>query len=143
MYSQEQDLCQIRLRIENSSKFYSVTPENFICLCIFNNNTWFSIYGTGNVVAMHCTGPFLKFLVCDMPTIEKNASSEPGLSNRKRPTCLGQLEAQLKKWVGAFPITPGYTDGGGKTLQSMTVRSIAPVISTALNALLIKIKVGT
>ena len=32
---------------------------------------WVSIYGTGNVVAMHCTGPFLKFLVHDMPTIEK------------------------------------------------------------------------
>ena len=66
---------------------------------------WFSIYGPGYIYEMYCTGPFLKFLICATPTFTKNASSEPGLGNRKRPTCLGQLEAQLKKWVGAFPIT--------------------------------------
>ena len=66
---------------------------------------WFSIYGTGNVVAIHCTGPFLKFLVHDMPTLKKKASSQPGLSNGKRPVCSCQMEEQLKKWVGAFPIT--------------------------------------
>ena len=54
---------------------------------------------------MYYTCPFLKFVVCDMPTFTKNASFHPGLSSRKRPTCLGQLEAQLTKWVGAFPIT--------------------------------------
>ena len=44
---------------------------------------WFSINGTGDVVEMHCAGPFLKFLVCDMPTIEKNTSSEPGLIGQR------------------------------------------------------------
>ena len=66
---------------------------------------WFSIFGTGYVYEMYCTGPFLKFFVWDMPTFTKNASSEPGLTNRKWPTCLGQVEEQLKKWVGTFPIT--------------------------------------
>ena len=54
---------------------------------------------------MYCTGPFLKFLVYDTPTFTKNASSQPGLTTGKRPTCLGQIEKQLKKWVGVFPIT--------------------------------------
>ena len=55
---------------------------------------------------MYCTGPFIKFVVHDMPTIKKNASSVPGLSNGKWLTSLGQLEEQLKKMAGAFPITP-------------------------------------
>ena len=54
---------------------------------------------------MYCTGPFCKYLVCDMPTIDKNASSVPGLINGKRHVSLGQLEEQLKKLVGVFPIT--------------------------------------
>ena len=64
-----------------------------------------SIHGTGNVLEMYCTGPFCKYLVCDTSTIDKNASSVPGLINGKRPVSLGQLEGQLKKLVGAFPIT--------------------------------------
>ena len=55
---------------------------------------------------MYCTGPFCKYLVHDMPTIDKNASSVPGLINERRPVSLGQLEEQLKKVLGAFPITP-------------------------------------
>ena len=34
--------------------------------------------GTGYVYEMYCTGPFLQFLVWDMPTFTQNASSEPG-----------------------------------------------------------------
>ena len=30
-----------------------------------------SIYGTDNVLGMYCAGPFCKYLVCDMPTIDK------------------------------------------------------------------------
>ena len=56
-------------------------------------------------LVLYCAGPLLKFVVHDTPTFTNNASSEPGLSNRKWPTCLGELEAQLKKLVGAFPIT--------------------------------------
>ena len=41
----------------------------------------------------------------DMPTFTQNASSQPGITNRKWPTCLGQVEEQLKKWVGSIPIT--------------------------------------
>ena len=64
-----------------------------------------SIYGTGNVLAMYCTGPFCKYHIHDIPTIDKNASSVPGLINGKRPVSLGQLGEQLKKLVGTFPIT--------------------------------------
>ena len=48
----------------------------------------------------------IKFLVCDMPTIDKNASSVPGLINGKWLVSLGQNVRQLKKVVGAFPIVP-------------------------------------
>ena len=64
-----------------------------------------SIYGTGNVLVMHCSGPFCKYIVRDMPTIDKNASSVPRLIHGKRPVSPGQLEKQLKKLVVAFPIT--------------------------------------
>ena len=64
-----------------------------------------SIYGTDNVLVMYCAGTFCKYLVHDMPTIDKNASSVPGLIHGKRPVSLGQLEEQLKKLVVAFPIT--------------------------------------
>ena len=64
-----------------------------------------SIYGTGNVLGMYCPGPFCKYLVHDMPTIDKNTSSVPKLNTGKRPVSLGQLEGQLEKVVGAFPIT--------------------------------------
>ena len=40
-----------------------------------------------------------------MPTITKNASSEPGLSSEKWRVSLGQNVRQLKKGVGAFPTT--------------------------------------
>ena len=69
-----------------------------------------SIFGTGNVLAMYCTSPFSKYFVCGMPTIDKNASSMPGLIHGKRPVSLRQLEEQLKKMLGAFPITPYCTD---------------------------------
>ena len=56
-------------------------------------------------LVMYCKGPFIKYLVHDTPTIDKNASSVPGLIHGKRPVSLGQLEGQLKKLVVAFPIT--------------------------------------
>ena len=40
-----------------------------------------------------------------MPTFTQKASSQPGLTNRKWPTCLCQVDEQLKKWVGSIPIT--------------------------------------
>ena len=46
---------------------------------------WFSIHGTGNVYEMYCAGPFLKFVVQDMPTFTQNASSQPGLIAESRP----------------------------------------------------------
>ena len=61
--------------------------------------------GLSNVLVVYSTGPFCKYLVHDMPTIDKNASSVPGLINGKWPLSLGQPEGQLKKVVGVFPIT--------------------------------------
>ena len=54
---------------------------------------------------MYCAYPFCKYLVQDMPKIDKNASCVPKLINGKWPVSLGLLEGQLKKVVGAFPIT--------------------------------------
>ena len=54
-----------------------------------------------------------KNVVCDMPTITKNASSEPGLSNEKWHVSLGQNVWQLKKVVGAFPIITSTAYAGG------------------------------
>ena len=81
------------------------SPRKLDLFVYLQNNMWFSIYGTGYVYEMYCAGLFLKFLEQDMPTFTKNALFEPALTNRKWPTCLGQLEEQLKKWVGTFPIT--------------------------------------
>ena len=60
---------------------------------------------TEHVPHLYCTCPFLKFLIPDTPTFTQNASSQLGLTNRKWPTCLGQLEEQLEKRVGSIPIT--------------------------------------
>ena len=46
-----------------------------------------------------------KMLYVTHPELLKNASSEPGLSNEKLRISLGQNVRQLKKVVGAFPIT--------------------------------------
>ena len=54
---------------------------------------------------MYYACPFCKYLVWDTPKIDKNASSVPKIINGKWPVNLGQLEGQLKKVVGAFPIT--------------------------------------
>ena len=51
---------------------------------------------------MYCASPFYKYFVCDMPTIDKHASSVPGLIHGKRPVSLGQLEEQLKKNGSCF-----------------------------------------
>ena len=34
-------------------------------------------------LVMYCTGSFIKFVVCNTPTIEKNASFVPGLIAEK------------------------------------------------------------
>ena len=68
-----------------------------------------------------------------MPTSTENASFQPGLSNKKRPTCLGQLEAQLKKLVGAFPITVDFMKSGGfhvksRDMHSMKLKTLSRII---------------
>ena len=76
---------------------------------------------------MYCAGPFIKFVVCDMPTIEKNASSVPGLFNGKWPTSLGQLEEQLKKLVSAFPITM-VTNARQKISRSLSSQALLTIL---------------
>ena len=68
-----------------------------------------SIYGTGNVLAMYCVGPFIKYLVHDMSTIDKNASSVPALDGKEacmtRPAG-GTVEID---WQLLSPVTVGTT----------------------------------
>ena len=84
-------------------KFHSV--QFYICVCVFSIITAVIPY---MVLVMYCACPFCKNLVWDMPKIDKNASSVPKLFNGKWPVSLGQLERQLKKVIGVFPITPSF-----------------------------------
>ena len=73
------------------------SPRKLDLFVYLHNNMWFSIYGTGYIYEMYCAGPFLKFLVHDMPTFTKKCLIWAWTHWAKRSTCLGQLEAQLKK----------------------------------------------
>ena len=60
-------------------KICLIRPLTISFVLVYLHNTMcFSIYGTGYVHEMYCTGPFLKFVVCDMSTFTQNASSHPG-----------------------------------------------------------------
>ena len=54
-----------------------------------------------------------------MPTIAKNGSSEPGLSNEKWHVSLGQDLPQLEKRVGSIPITAIHDFLNGGTMEEL------------------------
>ena len=103
----------LNIKSENSN-FYLVKPLRYqqkkserTDSCHYGCHLpYMGIDTTEHAPHLYYTCPFLKFLIPDMPTFTKNASFQPGLGNRKWPTCLGQVEEQLKKWVGSIPITP-------------------------------------